>query len=313
MFFHRSRASSALLALAASFVLTASVVAKDKGKKKHHPDAGAADAGSQRIVVAGVREPSGIAWHPGLHHLFVVGDEGTLGELDPNGRTIRADRVAGNLEDLAFHSPSGMLVLLVENPAGLVVYDAASHRETRRITLDTAGLLGRAPEGGKAQGFEGLAFRAEAGRPGGGVFYIAYQRSPAMVVAAGFDPLRAATVGQDEVVERWPMDPYRHLTALTYDSSRERFLLIADGRVAVIGRDGKTQSQSEMLPMLHPEGVCLDESGALWIADDPTGLLRVPGGVDGLSRPVGLEGVDPSQPAALQVRREQATAAPFLQ
>jgi uncharacterized protein YjiK len=281
----RMNATSVLLALAASFTLTASVVAKDKGKKKQHPDAAAADAAGQRIVVDGVREPSGIALHPGLHHLFVVGDEGTVGELDASGRTIRVDPVSGNLEDLAFHPPSGMLVLLVENPPSLVVYDPAAHRETRRIALDPTGLLGRAPEGRKAQGFEGLAFRAEAGRPGGGVFYLAHQRSPAMVVAAAFDPLQAATVGKDAVVDRWPMERYRHLTAISHDAARDRFLLIADGRLAVLGADGKTVAESGTLPAAQPEGVCLDEAGGLWIADDPTGLLRVPGGVAALTRP----------------------------
>lgn len=281
------KATSVLLALIASFALATNVVAKDKGKKKPHPEAAAGDAGGQTIVVDGVREPSGIATHPGLHHLFVVGDEGTVGELDANGRTIRADRVTGNLEDLAFHPPSGMLVLLVENPPGLVVYDPAAQRETRRITLDTAGLLGRAPEGRKAQGFEGLAFRPEAGRPGGGTFYLAHQRSPAMVVVAAFDPLQAATVGKDAVVERWPMERYRHLTAISHDASRDRFLLIADGRVAVIGKDGKTESQSGMLPMANPEGVCLDEAGNLWIADDPTGLRRLPGGLAALASGAG--------------------------
>jgi uncharacterized protein YjiK len=283
---YRSKATFALLAAAAaSLALAADAGAKDKKSKRgKQPDSAAAasTAGGQRIAVEGVREPSGIASHPGLHHLFVVGDEGTIGELDGSGRTVRADRVAGNLEDLAFHPPSGMLILLVENPPGLVVYDAAAHRETRRITLDTAGLLGRAPEGRKAQGFEGLAFRPDAGRPGGGVFYLAHQRSPAMVVVAAFDPLQAATVGRDAVVGRWPMDPFRHLTAISYDASRDGFLLVADRRVAVVGKDGKTVSQSEVLPLLHPEGVCLDESGSLWIADDPTGLLRVPGGVAAL-------------------------------
>jgi uncharacterized protein YjiK len=276
---HRSKATSVLLAVAASLSLAAGVFAKDKKKQAPRNE-----AGGQTIVVEGVREPSGIALHAGVHHLFVVGDEGTVGELDVSGRTIRADAVGGNLEDIAFHPPSGMLILLVENPPSLVVYDAAAHRETRRITLDTAGLLGRAPEGRKAQGFEGVAFRAQAGRPDGGAFYLAHQRSPAMVVAAAFDPLQAATVGKEAVVDRWAMEPYRHLTAISHDASRDRFLLIADGHVAVIGKDGKTESQSGMLPMANPEGVCLDESGALWIADDPTGLLRVPGGVAALAR-----------------------------
>ena len=52
-------------------------------------------------------------------------------------------------------------------------------------------MLGQAP-GEANQGFEGLAFRPERGRPGGGVFYLAHQRTPAMVVGLAFDPAAAA-------------------------------------------------------------------------------------------------------------------------
>ena len=238
----------------------------------------------QRFTVDGVREPSGIALHPRLRHLFVVGDEGTVGELDGDGKTIRADPVAGNLEDLVFHPASGMLVLLVESPPGLVVYDPASHAEKRRIALEVAGLLlSRAPEGRKGQGFEGLAFRPEPGRPGGGVFYLAHQRSPATLVAVAFDPEHAATVGKDAVVGRWSMDRYQHLTAISYEATLGRFLLIADRRLVVLRADGTTEAESPELPFLHPEGVCLDDAGALWIADDPTGLFRYAGGVAALT------------------------------
>lgn len=283
---YRSKAASAVLALAASFALGASVVAKDKGTKKQRPDAAASDPGGQAIVVEGVREPSGIAAHPGLHHLFVVGDEGTVGELDANGRTIRVDRVPGNLEDLAFHPGTGTFVLLSEKHAQLVVYDPIAHHERRRIALETDALLGQAPQVRKGQGFEGLTFRPDSGRPGGGVFYLAFQHSPPLVVAVAFDPDRAGTVGKDAVVSRWDLaDRYHHLTAISYEPSLDRFLLIADRRLVVLRGDGTTESESpRALPFPHPEGVCLDERGALWIADDPTGLTRFAGGAASLTR-----------------------------
>ena len=284
---YRSKATSVLLALAASFTLTASVVAKDKGKKKQHPDATAADTGGQRIVVEGVREPSGIALHPRSHHLFVVGDEGTVGEIDQDGRTIRADAVPGNLEDLAFHPGTGTFVLLSEKHAQLVVYDPIAHQEKRRIALETDALLGQAPQVRKGQGFEGLAFRPEPGRPGGGVFYLAFQHAPPLVVAVAFDPDRAVTVGKDAVVGRWDLaDRYHHLTAISYEPSLDRFLLIAARRLVVLRTDGTTESESpRALPFPHPEGVCLDEKGALWVADDPTGVNRFAGGVKALTVP----------------------------
>jgi len=282
-----------VLAVAASFAVATGAVAKDKKKHDRAQGPHSADSSGHTILVDGVSEPSGIALHTLLHHLFVVGDDGMVGEMDRDGRTIRADSVPGNLEDLAFHPPSGMLVLLVESPPGLVVYDAAAHRETRRIALNTPGLLGPAAyEGEQTQGFEGLAFRPGTGRPGGGVFYLAHQRTPAMVVVAAFDPLQVATVGKEAVVERWTMDPYRHLTAISWDAALNRFLLIADHSVAVLTPDGKTESRSGTLPMLHPEGICVDEAGSLWIADDPTGLTRYRPGELALT-PSGQGGTSP--------------------
>jgi len=264
-------------------------VAQAKGRKKREraAEAAAGNGESKQIVVTGVREPSGIALHPRLHHLFVVGDEGTVGEIDQDGRTIRADPVSGNLEDLAFHPGTGTFVLLSEKHAQLVVYDPVAHQEKRRIALETDALLGQAPQVRKGQGFEGLAFRPQSGRPGGGVFYLAFQHSPPLVVAVAFDPERAVTVGKDAVVGRWDLaDRYHHLTAISYEPSLDRFLLIADRRLVVLRSDGTTESESpRALPLPHPEGVCLDESGAVWIVDDPSGLTRFAGGAASLTRP----------------------------
>lgn len=281
------RRACVMCALVIALVWSSTAVALADGKKKRKAAARpAATEGIERFVVDGVREPSGIALHAGLHRLFVVGDEGSVGEIDGAGRTLKAMSVAGNLEDLAFHPPSGSLVLLVENPPALVVFDGAARAEKRRIVLDVAALLGEAPRGRKGQGFEGVAFRPEAGRPGGGVFYLAHQRSPATVVAAAFDPLTAESVGRDAVVGRWPTNGYRHLTAVSYDATSDRFLMIADRRLVILDKEGRTQSRSAPLDLAQPEGVCVDEAGALWIVDDPAGLVRFAAGPEALTLPV---------------------------
>jgi uncharacterized protein YjiK len=280
---NRTPVTCVLLLACASIPFDPTVHAKGKKKPQGGTPTVITPDESERFTVDGIREPSGIALHPRLHHLFVVGDEGTVGELDGDGRTIRVDRVPANLEDLVFHPQSGTLVLLVEDPPALVVYDPVARAEKRRIPLDVTALLGRAPAGRKGQGFEGLAFHPEPGRAGGGVFYLAHQRSPATIVLVAFDPLQAVTVGKEALVGRRPMDPYRHLTAISYDASRDRFLLIADGRLVVLGAGLETEARSQPLPMPHPEGVCVDEGGAVWIADDPTGLVRFEGGVAALA------------------------------
>ena len=150
--------------------------------------AGASPLGAPVAVSsAGVREASGVAWDASRERLFVVGDRGTLAEVDPSGTVVATRRPKGNLEDVTVHEPSGRLVLLAEKKGELVVWDPGSGSETARFSLDVPAILGREPAD-RNQGFEGIVFRPEAGRPGGGVFHLVHQRKPARLVTLAFDP-----------------------------------------------------------------------------------------------------------------------------
>lgn len=205
-------------------------------------------------------------------------------ELDENGRSLRSAAVAGNLEDVAVHTPSGALLLLVESPSELVLYDPDARQERRRWRLDDAALLGRRPEG-KKQGFEGLAFREEAGKPGGGVLYLVHQTSPAMIVGLSFDPSASAAPGDEDVVARFAVPGHEDLSATTYVPSLDRLLVVADQKdlLLVMAMDGRVQAEVP-LPGVQQEGLCLDAGGNLWVADDRGGaLLRF----DGASKALG--------------------------
>ena len=101
--------------------------------------------------------------------------------LDEDGKRIDARAMGGNLEDVTVYTPTGDLVLLSEQKGELILYDPVAHQEKKRWTMDAAAVLGEEP-GEKNQGFEGISFRPEAGRKGGGIFYLSHQRTPAMVV-----------------------------------------------------------------------------------------------------------------------------------
>jgi uncharacterized protein YjiK len=230
------------------------------------------------LPVAGVREASGIAWHPSLGRFFVVGDRGTLAEIEPSGAVVATHRVKGNLEDVAVHDPSGRLVLLAEKKGELVVWDPASASETVRFPLDVAGILGREPAD-RNQGFEGIVFRPESGRPGGGVFHLVHQRKPARLVTIAFDPAEDAhTLGAAEVLARHALKPFEDLTAVTWSERLGRLLVIAesDDRLLVVSSDGTIDAEMS-LPGGQQEGLALAPDGALWVADDRLGLLRFAG------------------------------------
>jgi uncharacterized protein YjiK len=230
------------------------------------------------VAVAGVREASGIAWHPSLGRFFVVGDRGTLAEIEPSGAVVATHRVKGNLEDVAVHGPSERLVLLAEKKGELVVWDPASASETARFPLDVAEVLGREPAD-RNQGFEGIVFRPEPGRPGGGVFHIVHQRRPARLVTLAFDPAGdARTLGAADVLARHALKPFEDLTAVTWSERLGRLLVIAesDDRLLVVSDDGTIDAEMS-LPGGQQEGLALAPDGALWVADERLGLLRFVG------------------------------------
>jgi uncharacterized protein YjiK len=248
----------------------------------------------QVVAVPGLREASGVAWHPARRTLFAVGDRGRLVEIAPTGALVAGHPVKGNLEDVTVHLPSGRLVLLAEKKGELVVWDPATARETARFALDVAGILGREPAN-RNLGFEGIAFRPEDGKLGGGVFHIAHQSKPARLVALAFDPAGAArTLGEGDVLARHALKPHEDLTAVTWSDPLRRLLVVAEhaDRLFVVSLDGAIEGDLT-LPGGQQEGLALDPEGTLWVADERLGLFRLPGALPVLRAALGggTEGV----------------------
>lgn len=267
----------ALGMLPAAALLVACEASGAGGGKK---DDGLAHIFAHGVAVprAGVAEPSGIAFDAALGHFFVVGDEGTVAELDGQGGFVRAMPVRGDLEDVAVHAPSGNLVLLDENGEQLVVFDPRARRELSRFKLDAEALVGKRT--GSRNGFEGLCFRAEPGRPGGGVFYLAHQSGPAMVVRVAFDPMQPArTIGAESVLDRFGLPGQRDLNAVVWAPSLARLLVLSDSEDALVVVDERGHVEAQFhVPGMQQEGACLDAKGDLWIADDRAGTVKRYGG-----------------------------------
>ena len=265
------------------------------GPEKEEEKAADIFAKPETVTDLGVKEPSGVAYYPRRGHLFVVGDEGTLGELDGDGKRLDVREVRGDLEDVTVYTPTGDLVLLAETQAELILYDPVAHQEKKRWKMDTAAILDEVP-GDKNEGFEGIAFRPERGRKGGGLFYLAHQRTPATVVTLAFDPASPpGRLGAEAVVARWPLAPHEDLTAVNYVPSIDRVLVLCDksDRILILAADGTIESEVQV-PGESQEGLTIDDKGDVWLAEDRAkALLRLRGGLAALEAHV-----KPGSPAA---------------
>jgi uncharacterized protein YjiK len=222
----------------------------------------------QRFARLGVAEPSGVAFHPKTGHLFVIGDDGKLAEVDTSGKVVRSLAFPGNLEDVAVHTPTGDLLVLSEMNSELILYDPIGHQERKRWRLDKMAVLGRTSADSN-QGFEGLAFRPDGSQPGGGVFDL---NRP------------AGTLGADVVKARWEMTGYEDLTAITYVAELDRLLVVSDAKdVLIVMRTDGTVERVVPLPGKQQEGIAVDAEGNIWVADDrDKSLLKLEGGLDTL-------------------------------
>lgn len=254
---------------------------------------------AERITQTGVKEPSGVAFHPITGHVFVVGDDGTLAELDGSGKNLRTLKVENQIEDVTYHPPTGQLLLVSEKTAELILYNPAAGKELRRWKIDVAAVLGSPPTEAN-QGFEGLAFRPDRSRPGGGIIYLAHQRAPATVVGVAFDTGSSAPIGAGAVVSRWTFTGFDDLTAVTYVPSVDRVVVVADSqdRMLVLAADGSVQDEIP-IPGQQQEGLAFDPSGAMWIADDKDkSVLRLHEGFKGLEAHLKGAGQSPDPSAS---------------
>ena len=232
---------------------------------------------------------SGIAYHPLRKTLFVVNDDGHVGELRTDGSLVqRRHLMFDDFEAITVHPGSGLLYIAIEgrddvvevDPEGLVIrreYDLPRRFQGRRIYQ----------RGG--EGVEGLTFVPQAGHPEGGTFYVANRSAhpkdlddPPLLMEVEL-PLSSSSTGELEGrILRYKRLTITGISGLHYDSAADRLYALSDDpeRLIELTLDGEIVKAHDITAS-DPEGITFDAEGFAYIAQDGGGILKLRRSVPG--------------------------------
>lgn len=219
-------------------------------------------------------EPSGIVHHPQRNSLFVVGDEGAIGEVSLDGKLLRQFHFGGDLEAITVDPRNGLLYVVREAHEIIFEIRPDNFKILRRFTIDRS--FGGDPNflrrGG--DGIEGLTFVPDDDHPEGGSLWAVNQFDPPVLVQLDI-PLRSskekfltARVARAVAVDSAP------LSGLAWEPGRRVFLVTSSlwKRLVVLDAAGEAV-RSVRLPAFMPEGITPLPDGRMAIAQDSGGLV----------------------------------------
>ena len=233
------------------------------------------DIDKQHVV-----EPSGICYHAQRGTLFVVGDEGDVAEIKKDGTPVANYMVKGDLEAIAVVPETGLLYIGIEGEDVLLEFDPERGEVTRRFPINREfkgdhNFLQKQTDR-YDNGIESLAFVPDKNHPEGGTFYVGNQWDPPMIMEV-LIPLKSsrAAEAKAKIIRVLPFkmnDP----AAMYYDLVTKRLNIVsdADNILVEVTLDGKMVKQYAFLGN-EQEGICRDDEGYLYIAQDLGGIIKV--------------------------------------
>jgi hypothetical protein len=248
-----------------------------------------ASGGDRGTVLAGeFPEPSDIVYHPQTGTLFIVGDEGTIGEMATAGKILRGRSMGKrDFEGLTVDPASGLLYALIEGENVILEINPVTFDTPRRFAIDGR-YEGQTLVAKGAENLEGIAFVPDPKHPESGRFFITNRgvesNGPRAEKNRSFlaelaVPLKTSVEKSSEVriVAAWPLR-VSDVTALTWVARRQFLGAVCDGPDLYIEMTltGEIRSRSK-IPGKKQEGIAFDDAGAAYIAQDGGGILKLEG------------------------------------
>lgn len=212
-------------------------------------------------------EPSDDVWHPRLKKLFLVGDGGTVTQMNPDGTNIVNWNVGGDLEGITYADPStDTLYLGIEHPDGIRPFDLTTGIAGRAFDL-TAWMTG--PDN---SGLEALTFVPDAGDPEGGLFWAGLQNDGKIYVFRLSIRSSATATIVTPVTTLTPAPGVTDISGLAYNPTNGLVYAIFDtaNLLLAMRTDGTVIGRWD-LPGNDQEGIAI-RGCTMFIAEDTAGV-----------------------------------------
>lgn len=254
------------------------------------PDAAPQTAGASAVKFESLgsiderfREASGITFHPSRQTLFVVTDEGDVGELRTDGTLVqRRHLLYEDFEGITCNPATGLLYIVIEGrdnvlevaPDGLVVrreFDIDRHFDGKTLFAESG------------NGLEGIAFAPNPRHPEGGTFFLVNRSShveddddPPLLLEVELPLHSDSTMKLRGTVKAHARLDIEELSGLWYDPATNSLRAVSDDDDLVIWltRAGEVLNTFP-LGVKSPEGIAFDDAGNLYISRDPGGTVKL--------------------------------------
>jgi len=229
----------------------------------------------------GFNEPSGICWHTNRKTLFVIGDEGDIGEFTTDGALVKQKciRPSADFEGVTYDPATGLLYVAIEEAESILEVDPETFEIRREFALPRQ-FQGKTLLKAGGEGVEALTFIPDAKHAEGGVFYVgnqAFTLSDEEDISAIFQvelPLRSKT-GKTRIMgyfEPGVID----MSGLHYDPATDHILAVSDATNLILEYSRAHELLSvHAFPGDNQEGLTIDSEGFLYIAQDTGGIIKL--------------------------------------
>jgi len=228
-------------------------------------------------------EASGLVYHPLRETLFVVGDEGFIGEVALDGTLLRQEAVqAIDLEGITVDPQSGLLYGAVEGDDLILELDPDTLEILRQINIERP-FQGEILLAKGGSGIEAITFVADEDVESGGYFLLANQNKktgkgipdPSVLVRVDLPPQQNDMFETTAVITQAFYPNIPDMSGLHFDASDGHLFVISDRanglfKVTVEG----DILYEDFLPGKKQEGFTVDRDGVFYIAQDSGSIMK---------------------------------------